>query len=80
MFQQLSLLNPRCRNLTSAWIKYRIKGRQKWLREDCDITNTFYMLSSPSDGTYEIYMTIQNNEGISSSSNTIYIDISSVYT
>ena len=73
MFQPLSLCNPRCHSITPTWIQYRLKGTEKWPKEYCDTKNTTSMLSPPSDGTYEIYMTVQNNEGVSSSNEMIHI-------
>jgi len=75
----LSDLKSRCNDVTYAWIEYRLSGTQRWLKEDCDINSTRLTLPPFGDGMFEVRVTVQNDGGISSSSNVKYIKIKSTY-
>ena len=75
----LSELKSSCRILTFAWIEYRLSGTQRWLKEDCEINSTRLTLPPFGDGMFEVRVTVQNDGGISSSSNMKYIKIKSTY-
>ena len=68
LYQSLSGLDSRCHNLTVVWVEYRVTGTKTWMKERGDINTLTSILSPPSGGSYEVRVTIENNENLSSSS------------
>ena len=61
-------MTPRCDNLTKAWLQYRLRGYNVEYSVEQNLTTELYSFEPEYGGTYLVWVTVENNAGLNTSS------------